>query len=121
MNAHTASLINAISLIIMGAWGHFGTLNPPNTAFIAVFVGVILMVLNNGIQYENKVISHIAVVLTLVILVILVEPFTDKLNAGDHMGVFRNGLMMTTSLFAMVMFMKSFRAARKARQARESN
>jgi len=71
MNAHKASLINAVTLIAMGAWGYFGSLTPSPTALIPVFIGVILMVLNNGIKYDNKVIAHIAVVLTFVILIAL--------------------------------------------------
>ena len=114
MNAHTASLINALTLIAMGAWGYFGTSAP--TALIPVFIGVILMVLNNGIRYDNKVIAHIAVVLTLLILVSLIKPLTGKINSGDNLGILRVGLMLITSVFAMIMFVRSFIAAKKARK-----
>ena len=105
----------------MGAWGYFGSITPSPTALIPVFIGVILMVFNNGIKYDNKVIAHIAVVLTLLILVALVKPLTGRIDAGDNLGIARIGLMMATSAIAMVMFIKSFRDARKARQARENS
>lgn len=120
MNAHTASLINAITLISMGAWGYFGSITPSPTALIPVFVGVILMVLNNGIRYDNKVIAHIAVVLTLIILVAMSIIFFKKIDGGKTMPIVRTGLMVATSIFAMVMFMKNFRNARIAREAREN-
>jgi len=118
MNAHTASLINAITLIAMGAWGYFGSLTPSPTALIPVFVGVILMVLNNGIKYDNKVIAHIAVVLTFVILIALSKILLKRIDSGDTMAIVRVGAMVLTSIFAMIMFIKSFRDARKAREAR---
>ncbi len=121
MNAHTASLINAITLISMGVWGYFGSMTPSPTALIPVFVGVILMVLNNGIKYDNKVIAHIAVVLTFIILIALSKILFKRIDDGNTMAIVRVGLMVVTSLFAMVMFMKSFRDARIARQARENN
>lgn len=121
MNAHTASLINAITLITMGAWGYFGSLTPSPTALIPVFVGVVLMVLNNGIKYDNKVIAHIAVVLTLLILIAMSIIFFKKIDAGTTLPIVRTGLMVATSIFAMIMFIKSFRDARIAREARESS
>ena len=116
MNAHTASLVNAITLISMGAWGYFGSITPSPTALIPVFVGVILMVFNNGIKYENKVIAHIAIVLTFAILVALSMILKKRITDGNTMAIARVGAMVLTSAFAMVMFVKSFRDARKARE-----
>ena len=120
MNAHKASLINAFTLIIMGVWGYFGSLNPSPTAFIPVFVGVILMVLNNGVKYDNKVQAHIAVVLTFIILLALGKILMKRIDDGNTMAIVRIGAMVVTSIFAMIMFIKSFRDARKAREAKEN-
>ena len=115
MNAAKASLINAIVLIIMGAWGWQAT--GSNTALIPVAFGVILALLNNGIRKENKVIAHIAVVLTLLILVGIVRPFTSALEDNDTMGLVRTGLMILTTVIALIYFVKSFIDARKNRAA----
>ena len=40
MNAHTASLVNAILLISIGGWGYFESSSP--SALIPVIIGVIL-------------------------------------------------------------------------------
>lgn len=116
MEAHKASLINALTLISMGAWGYFGSMTPSPTALIPVFIGVILMVLNNGIKYDNKVIAHIAVVLTFIILIALTKILFKRIGDGNTMAIVRVGLMVATSLFAMIMFIRSFIAAKKARK-----
>ena len=113
MNAHTASAINAFSLIALGGWGYFDGRSV--TALIPVFFGVILLVLNQGIKNENKVVAHIAVLLTLLIFVALIKPFMGAMDDGRTTAMIRVGLMILTSLFAMVFFIKSFRDARKAR------
>lgn len=115
MNAHTASMINALVLIAMGAWGYFANESRPPTALIPVFFGVILLVLNKGIKYENKVVAHIAVVLTLIVLVALFKPFMGQVDQGDTQGMIRTGVMILTSIIAMIAFIRSFIAARKSR------
>ncbi|MCG8696571.1 MAG: hypothetical protein MI922_00845, partial [Bacteroidales bacterium] len=71
MKAHTVSLINAITLILLGAWSYFGSDTPSFTALIPVFVGVALLLTYNGLKKENKVIAHVAVLLTLLLFVAL--------------------------------------------------
>lgn len=115
MKAHVASAVNAFTLLIMGGWGYFST-NAP-TALIPVFFGVILLVTNNGIRNEHKVMSHIAVFLTLLITIALFKPFSSAMADGDALGMVRTGLMALTSMIALFAFIKSFRAARKRREA----
>ena len=115
MKAHTASLINAILLVAMGGWGYMVTNS--KTALIPVVFGVILLALNNGVKKENKVIAHIAVLLTLLIIPGLIKPFTSAMSDGDTMGMLRVGAMLLTSIIAMVAFIKSFIDARKARES----
>lgn len=113
MNAHTASAIHAFSLIVMGGWGYFD--GRAITALIPVFFGVILLVLNQGIKNENKVIAHIGVLLTVLILFALIKPFLSSLDNDNTAATIRVSVMILTSIFATVFFVKSFRDARKAR------
>jgi len=118
MKAHVASAINAYTLILMGGWGYFATSAP--TALIPVFFGVILLVTNNGIRHENKVMSHIAVVLTFLLIGALMKPFMGAMGDGDTMGIVRVGLMLLTTIVAFVSFIMSFVAAKKKRKAQEN-
>ena len=117
MKAHTVSLINAAVLVALGLWGYFSSDTPSNTALIPVVIGVILLGLNNGVKRENKVIAHIAVVLTLLILLGLVMPFKGAIERSDTMAIIRVAIMLITTIWAMSAFIKSFRDARKARES----
>jgi len=112
MQASKANLINAVALIVIGLWGY--TQSSSNTALIPVVGGVILLLLQGGIAKHNKVVAHIAVVLTLILLIGLVKPFLGALNDGDNLGMLRVGLMLLTGIFAMIAFIKSFIEARKS-------
>ena len=115
MKAHTVSLINSLTLITMGLWGYFESDSRPITALIPVIVGVILVAINNGVKKENKVIAHIAVLLTLIIIIGLVKPLLGSLERENITGTIRVSLMILSSLWAMITFVQSFIAARKSR------
>ena len=89
------------------------------TALIPAIAGVILLLLNNGVKAENKVIAHIAVVLTLLLILALIMPFKGSIERGNTLGMIRTAAMIITGIIAMVAFIGSFKAARKAREAGE--
>lgn len=100
----------------MGGWGYYATTS--KTALIPVLFGVVLLSLSNGVKLENKAIAHVAVVLTLLVFGALVaKPLIAALNEGDTLGTVRVGIMVLTSLIALIFFIKSFIDARKARNA----
>ena len=111
MNASNANLLNSICLIGMGLWGYFEFSAP--TAFIPVGFGVILLVCYNGVKAQNKVIAHIAVLLTLLILVALCGMTLPKKIESGGTGLLRVLSMIVTSALSMVLFIKSFIDARK--------
>lgn len=113
MQAHKASLINALTLIIMSAWAYFTTENPSVTALIPGFFGIVILALNGGVKKENKVIAHIVVVLTLLIIIALGKPLSAAIADGRNLSILRVGLMLLTSIIAMYYFVKSFIDARK--------
>ncbi len=114
MTPSTANLINAVVFIVMGAWGYYGSITPSKTALIPVFIGIILLVLQQGVRNQNKIIAHIAVVLTLVGLIgIAMKPFPRALAGEDPMVIFRTGAMLLTSAYALIIFVKSFIDARR--------
>ena len=115
MNAHKASLINAILLVTLSLWGYFSSETPSITALIPAFVGVILIAINKGVKKENKVIAHIAVVLTLVILIGLIKPLLGAVDRSDNSAILRVLIMIISTIMAMVYFIKSFIQARKNR------
>ena len=111
MNASNANLLNSICLIGMGLWGYFELSAP--TAFIPVGFGVILLACYSGVKAQNKVVAHIAVLLTLLILVALCGMTLPKKIESGGTGLLRVLSMIVTSALSMVLFIKSFIDARK--------
>ena len=111
MKTYQANLLNSIVLIIIGLWGYFEVVSP--TALIPVFFGLVLLLCNGGVKKENKVIAHIVVLLTLLLLVALVGMRLPKSLDSGGLGLIRVIAMISTSSIAMVTFIKSFIANRK--------
>lgn len=116
MKAAVASLINALILIGFGLWAYLGAEMPSKTALIPVGFGVVLVLLFPGVKKENKIVAHIAVLLTLVILVALIKPLTAASNREDSVAILRVSVMMASTLVALIFFIKSFVDVRRARK-----
>tara|TARA_B100000902_G_scaffold278606_1_gene264502 strand:+ start:1987 stop:2355 length:369 start_codon:yes stop_codon:yes gene_type:complete len=119
MTAEKMNLINALTLVILGLWG-FIDVNTPSletgiswTALIPVLFGTILLLCHKGIKNGSKVIAHIAVVLTLLILIALVGKRLPISIENGGIGLFRVAAMSVISLLAFVSFIRSFIENRK--------
>ncbi|MEK9755488.1 MAG: hypothetical protein VW371_00440 [Bacteroidota bacterium] len=113
MNAYKANLINSFSLIIFGVWGYIDSSSI--TALIPVMIGGPLLVCSSGIEKGNKIISHLAVLATLVILVALIGMRLPKSLDQGGIGLYRVIAMIATSSIAMIFFIKSFIQNRKSK------
>ena len=113
MKASTSSLINAIILISMGLWGYFESESKAITALIPVIIGIILLLVNKGVKNENKALAHVAVLLTFLILIGLIKPLMGAVERENTYAMIRVLLMIISSLWAMISFIKSFISARK--------
>ena len=113
MKASTASLLNTIILISMGLWGYFESESKAITALIPVIIGIILLLVNKGVKNENKALAHVAVLLTFLILLGLIKPLMGAFERENAYAIIRVLLMIISSLWAMISFIKSFISARK--------
>jgi len=121
MQPSKANLINSLILIVMPLWAYL-TYESSNagstqsiTALIPMFIGVVLLFCTNGIKNQNKIIAHIAVILTLLALVGLFKPLTSAISESRDLSIFRVSLMLIACIFSMITFVKSFITARKNR------
>ena len=122
MTAQKMNLINVFTLISLGLWGYIDVSNYTLdtivsfehwTALIAVLFGIILLLCNKGIQNSNKAIAHIAVVLTLLVLIALVgKRLPISIDQGG-VGLFRVLAMSLSSFIAFIAFIRSFIENRK--------
>ena len=118
MKPFQANLLNAVVLIAVGVWAYLGATSL--TALIPAAFGAVLLAFTPALKKEGKVAAHIVVLVTLLVIVALFMPLRGAIGRDDTMAIIRVGLMMATSVFAMVMFIKSFIDVRRARQATES-
>ena len=122
MTAQKMNLINVFTLISLGLWGYIDVSNYTLytivsfehwTALITVLFGIILLLCNKGIQNSNKAIAHVAVVLTLLVLVALVgKRLPISIDQGG-VGLFRVLAMSLCSFIAFIAFIRSFIENRK--------
>jgi hypothetical protein len=115
MNANIANLINAAAMIILGALGYLMSNTPSPTSLIPVFLGIILLVMSQGVRNENKAQAHVAVVITLLAFLSLFMPLMGSIKREDNSAIMRVGAMILTNLVALVFFIRSFIAAKKKR------
>ena len=115
MKPFISNIINAITLIALSSWGYFSSDTPSMTAFIPTGIGLVLLLCTPGVKAENKVIAHIAVLITLVAIIGLVKPLIGALDRDDTAAVIRISVMIFTSALAMISFVRSFIEARKNR------
>ena len=114
MTSTNANIINSVTLIVIGLWGYFEVSAP--TALIPVGFGVALILCSPGVKKQNKVIAHIAVLLTFVILIALLGMRLPKSIEQGGLGLIRVFLMIGSSAFSMVYFIISFISNRKAKE-----
>lgn len=88
------------------------------TALIPAGFGLLLLACHPGVKAHNKFIAHIAVVLTLIILIALVMPLRGAIARDDNITMVCVGVMMLSCVFAMVFFIRSFVDARKVRESK---
>lgn len=119
MLPHRANLINAFMLIAMGVWGYFdySGAEASKTALIPVGFGLLFLCATPGLVKENKMIAHVVVLFTLLVILSLFKPLMGALENDRTLATVRVCLMIATGIFAMITFIKSFRDARKAREA----
>jgi small-conductance mechanosensitive channel len=108
MKPYLINLLNALILIILGSWAYFTSENPSVTALIPVFAGGILLAVTPGFKKGNSILAHVAVTLTLLMLLGLLKPLTGAIGRADSLGIIRVLVMMASSVFAMIVFVKSF-------------
>ena len=111
MNASKANLINSITLIVLGIWGYLDS--SAMTALIPVGMGLTLGAFTGGIKNGNKIIAHIAVIVTLIAVLGLFMPFKAAIEDGRGLSIFRVAAMLITGVIAMTTFVRSFIANRK--------
>ncbi len=116
MKPYFANFAFGLVLIILSAIGYFVSATPSSTAFIPAAFGLVLISMTSGMRKDNKVIAHIVVTLTLLVLIALAMPLRGAVQREDSGAVLRIIVMMVAGLMAMAIYIKSFVDARRNRK-----
>lgn len=122
MRPYQANLLNSITLILMPLWAYLtfeGTIEKPElsmTAFIPLVFGFILLLCSIGLKKENKIVAHIAVLITFIALLGLTMPLKAAILDNRTLSLIRVVAMILTGALAMYTFIKSFIKARQDRK-----
>lgn len=112
MQPWRANFINGVILSIVGLWA--GLTSASGTAFIPLAFGIIFLICTPFMRSGNKVVAHIVVVITLLVIIALMKPLFGAIERGNTLGITRLAVMIFSCIVAMVVFIKSFVNARKA-------
>ncbi len=119
MKPYQINALNALVLIGIGLWGYFSSASPSPTALIPVGFGAIFALVTPMFRKDNRIVAHIVVLLTFLLIIALFMPLRGAIGRGDTMGTVRVGIMLAVSVVAMGIYIKSFIDARKARAGKE--
>jgi len=115
MKPYYVNLINALVLIGLSFLGYLSSETPSITALIPAFVGILLLLCDSGLRKENKIVSHVAVFLTFIIVIGLIKPLLGALDRKDNLAIIRVCIMIFTATIALISFIKSFIEVRTKR------
>lgn len=116
MKPYLANFAFGLVLIILSVIGYLVSATPSPTAFIPAAFGVVLISMTSGMKRDNKVIAHIVVTLTLLVLIALAMPLRGAIQREDSGAVLRIIVMMAAGLMAMAIYIKSFVDVRRNRK-----
>ena len=111
MKNHFVILLNALLLIAIGLYGYF-TAAPDHrsmTALIAPAIGILLLIMYPGIKNQNKTITHIVVILTLLTVIVF---FITGFLRGNSLII----IMAVISLAALILYIMDFIRRKKERE-----
>ena len=114
MKPSVVNFINGLILIIAGLYGYFGITGSTGTASVTALIptvfGLLLVVLTLFWNKAPKVISHIAIVLTLLLFIMIVNRFLKVEIWNETKYIFLICIISNAS--ALFVFIRSFVMAR---------
>lgn len=108
-----ATILNGLVLVALSLYGYLSSDTPSVTALIPAFFGLIFVISYPMMKKDNKVVAHIVVLLTVLLIIALFKPLTGALGRDDQMAVIRVGIMLALSVVALITYVRSFIEARR--------
>jgi hypothetical protein len=120
MKPFQMNFLTGAILLGLGLWGYFSVGDggkPSPTALIPVVSGALFLLVTPLFKSGNKVVIHLIVLLTFLLIFGLGFAILGRYKAGDMTAVARVATMTITCVVATVVYVKSFIDARRNRAA----
>lgn len=112
MNPAFVTILNGIILVVFSLYGYLDSDTPSFTALIPAAFGLLFVLAYPFMKKDNKIVAHIVVVLTLVLIIALFKPLTGAMGREDTMAIIRVGIMLACAVLAFIVYIRSFTLAR---------
>ena len=120
MTAHTASAINAYTVLVLGMIGIKMSFDKEVMDFVPVMLSVFLLILNNSIKYFNRTPAYVAYGITLLLIYFLSKELVSIWNTDEVFCKVRLTVMLVSSLpplyFLIVLYKEKARVRAKAKR-----
>lgn len=118
MKVDTLHAINGYALLIMGFWTfHASKRISPDAdypALMLVMIGILLLIMSNGVRFRTRPHIYIAAVLTIAGLAATsIKPLPTAVVRGDAIGIARMIILLLTGVSALVAITRSILSTRK--------
>ena len=108
MKNHIVMILNALVLIVIGVYGY--VISGSGTALTAPGIGVVLLILSVPVKNENAAVTHIAVGLSALSVIIF---FVTGFLRGNFLIL----IMAVITLIAVIFYIMDFLVRKKEREA----
>ena len=106
LQPHVLSSTYAYLLVVIGIWSYFET--GVKAEFVTVIFGVVLLIMNNGVQYGTKEARYVALITTVLSLLIVFRPLAKQIEYHKLAAILRTssiliigGLSLMTLSYSM--------------------
>jgi len=122
MTAHTASAINAYTVLVLGMIGIKMSFDKEVMDFVPVMLSVFLLILNNSIKYFNRTPAYVVFGITLLLIYFLSTELIDGWYSDDTYYKVRLSAMLITCFpplyFLMLLYREKAKIAKKIKKAK---
>ncbi len=108
MNKQKANLIHAITQILLSFWLYNDAVQQGIHQLFPMAMGIILVVMNNGIMFDNKGQIYVASFITILSVLFLAKMSWETLSQDNYREGVIYAIMLATGIFSVV-FMLSKR------------
>lgn len=81
---HTVNSLYAYSLIVISLYRYYSSINPQVAVLLPIFIAVVLLVCNSGVEYGHRPMTITAYILTIVSCVLFVYQVATSKIAWTH-------------------------------------